>query len=510
METKIKILDCLSSGQKTAAVSRKFNLSDSTIRTIKQSENAIRSAVATGTDISSKSASYTRNSVVERTERALILWIEDCTQKRLPLDGQLIKEKALRLSHLFLEQDTTCSTEGKIKSFTASSGWFYGFLDRYSLHNVKIRGESASADMAAASEYPAKLATIIKEGGYSADQVYNADETGLYWKKMPSRTYIAKAEKVASGFKAAKERITLLFCSNASGDHLLKPLLINRSQRPRAMKGMDFKHLPVHWMANSKAWVTTAVFKEWFEEMFIPEVQEYLEGKGQEFRVLLLLDNAPGHPPIEHPNVKVIFLPPNTTSIIQPQDQGIISTFKKAYIKKTFRHILEATENDTSLTLVDAWKAFTMRECTEYVGSALREIKPSTLNACWRPVWPECVTKPMRSQDLMDNSEIFMLAHAIGGEGFSDLTDTDVEELINEPGLADAELVELVEDNKNSAESDDMEISEENLNKGLEIAEQLENHFVQHDPYVERAVSFRNDLKYCLARYKELNKAGAK
>ncbi|GFX17705.1 tigger transposable element-derived protein 1 [Trichonephila clavipes] len=75
-----------------------------------------------------------------------------------------------------------------------------------------------------------------EDGDYSSDQVFNADETGLYWKKLLNHTYIAKDEKTASGHKASKDRVTLLFCSNASGDRMLKPLLINKSLRPRALK----------------------------------------------------------------------------------------------------------------------------------------------------------------------------------------------------------------------------------------------------------------------------------
>ena len=44
---------------------------------------------------------------------------------------------------------------------------------------------------------------------------------------MPSRTYVAKSQKTAGGFKVAKGRVTLLFCSNASGERMLKPLVVN-------------------------------------------------------------------------------------------------------------------------------------------------------------------------------------------------------------------------------------------------------------------------------------------
>ena len=63
------------------------------------------------------------------------------------------------------------------------------------------------------------------------------------------------------------------------------------------------------------------------------------------FKVLLLIDNAAGHPGernVAQPNVKVIFLSHNTTFLIQSLDQGVISTFKTYYIHCTFRRILDA------------------------------------------------------------------------------------------------------------------------------------------------------------------------
>ena len=69
-----------------------------------------------------------------------------------------------------------------------------------------MQGEAASEDEKAASKFPKALAEIIREEGYSAYQVFNVDETGSFWKRMPNRTYIAK-EKSALGQKASKERL---------------------------------------------------------------------------------------------------------------------------------------------------------------------------------------------------------------------------------------------------------------------------------------------------------------
>ncbi|CAK1553835.1 unnamed protein product [Leptosia nina] len=70
---------------------------------------------------------------------------------------------------------------------------------------------------------------------------------------MPNNTFISKSEKSAPGFKAAKDRVTLLLCSNACGDCLIKPLMLYRSFNPRALKNQNKDNLPVFWRANKKA-----------------------------------------------------------------------------------------------------------------------------------------------------------------------------------------------------------------------------------------------------------------
>ncbi|GFX55111.1 tigger transposable element-derived protein 1 [Trichonephila clavipes] len=97
------------------------------------------------------------------------------------------------------QSEPSTSTSQAGKEFSVSKGWLSGFLKRNALHNIKITGESAIADEVAPKIFPEELAKIIEDGDYSADQVFNADETGLYWKKMSNRTYIAKDEKTASG-----------------------------------------------------------------------------------------------------------------------------------------------------------------------------------------------------------------------------------------------------------------------------------------------------------------------
>ena len=52
---------------------------------------------------------------------------------------------------------------------------------------------------------------------------------------MPKKTFISREEKSAPGFKAAKDRITVLLAGNAEGDLKVKPLVIYYSENLRAL-----------------------------------------------------------------------------------------------------------------------------------------------------------------------------------------------------------------------------------------------------------------------------------
>ncbi|XP_067939554.1 uncharacterized protein [Watersipora subatra] len=65
---------------------------------------------------------------------------------------------------------------------------------------------------------------------YISQKVFKCDETGLFWKKLPRRTYITAEEKKLPGHKPMKDRLTLALCTNASGDLKIKPLLVYHSE----------------------------------------------------------------------------------------------------------------------------------------------------------------------------------------------------------------------------------------------------------------------------------------
>ena len=202
--------------------------------------------------------------------------------------GPLILEKA-KLLHDHLSgaggaSTSAAGTSGTSSLFTASIGWFHRFKVRYNFRNINLVGECASVDHDADKAFPAELTSLIEGKGYLPGQVFNADTTGLFWEKMPTRMFISQCESKAAGFKAAKDRVSLLLCTNAEEDFLIKPVMLYRSLKPRVLKNKNKQVLPVYWRVNRKVWVTSELLMDWFHNCFVPQVERYLAEKNLFFQ----------------------------------------------------------------------------------------------------------------------------------------------------------------------------------------------------------------------------------
>ena len=236
-----------------------------------------------------------RKSPYEDLETALDVWLREMRSRDIAIDGPKLQAAAIKFAD-----------ELKIPDFKGSRGWLDGFKSRKGLSVRRIQGEAKSVNPSTVDAWKTTLlAKLLEE--YSADCIYNADETGLFWKKQPNTSLVYKGEDGRGG-KRSKERVTLLLAANMTGTDKLKPLVVNRSKNPRAFgrNRSNATNLPVEWEANPSAWMTSEIFSSWLIRLD----RRFLRmGK----KVALVLDNATCHPKSVQnvlKAIKLIFLPP--------------------------------------------------------------------------------------------------------------------------------------------------------------------------------------------------------
>ena len=509
LDTKMQVLRRLDAGERQTQIGTDLNLSTSTIRTILKNKEKIVSSATTTTTTSSSRVSRSRNYTIEEMEKRLSIWIDDEIERNMPLSQAIIMEKAKRIFR-HIQGETGDASE----TFVASRGWFNRFKHRNNLHNIQITGEAASGDAKAAAEFPAILKTIIERGNYRPELVFNVDETGLFWKRMPKRTFLSCEEKRAPGFKAAKDRLTLLLGGNANGDFKLKPLLVYHSKNPRAMKRISKETLPVIWESNKKSWITMNIFKNWFVEHFCPTVKRYCERKNLKPKVLLLMDNAPSHPTnlsnIEKGiSVEVVFLPPNTTALIQPMDQGVISNFKAYYLRRTFTQLFEKTDGQNKQSIRDFWKNYNILDAVENINLSWNEVTEKCLKGVWKKIWPDLNKEDDTLQENVNINEIVELAKQTG---IGEVDVQDLEEILEEKAesFSNDELSELAHheehENIDSSDSEEerKELSTAFLKSSLDTITEIMDQFIENDTDFDRSSKAKRGVMDALSTYREL------
>ncbi|XP_064090914.1 tigger transposable element-derived protein 1-like isoform X2 [Macrobrachium nipponense] len=519
METKYYIIKRSEKGETNTEIGRALGLNRTTVQSIVKDKERILQHMECGASMKAVTTqgATTRigkqhNPNLVAMEKLLLVWLEDQIQRHVPVGIALIQEKARELYEVVVEKQGEGSAT---ESFAASRGWFNRFKVRANLHNLKLQGEVASADEEAAERFPGCLAEIIREGGYTADQVFSVEETGLFWKRMPSRTYISKEEKTAPGHKVSKERLTLLLGSNASGDFKLKPLLVYLAENPRALNGIFKPQLPVIWKANKKAWVTDGIFEEWFNDHFVPSAKKHLEEKGQEFKVLLVLNTGPGYPinlGEVYPEVEVVYLPPNTTSLLQPMGQGVIGSFKAYYTRRTFRHVLSVTENSGGkLDVRQVWKTYSILDAIKNIAAAWNEVKKSNLNGAWKKLCPNFVmnfTEFEKGESLdavrrniVQYSERLNLG--VEAEDVNELLESHGEELSAEDLIELEKQMIREEEEEAPAPKPPRALNAKILLQGLALIEEGLFMIGEQDPNVERFTKYEREIQDAITFYKE-------
>ncbi|GFN97024.1 tigger transposable element-derived protein 4 [Plakobranchus ocellatus] len=190
----------------------------------------------------------------------------------VPISGPILFEKGEQLAQEFGHTDCKLSR-----------GWLDRFKLRHGIVFKPMRGEAASAKDIDTSERQETVQKISAD--YSPRDVFNADETGLFYKCLPNKSLMFQGQ-TCSGHKTPKERVSLLCAANMDGSEKLSLLMIGKFGQSRCFKGINT--LPVTYRHNKKAWMTSSLLKE------VVQKQDrcfLMQGRS----VALVLDNCSAH-----------------------------------------------------------------------------------------------------------------------------------------------------------------------------------------------------------------------
>ena len=178
---------------------------------------------------------------------------------------------------------------------------------------------------------------------YAPKNIYNWDETALFWRPSSGACFVAVHEKIVKGRKKIKARVAILRGVSMAGEKC--PLMcIGTTNKPRwpTVCG-KIADAPIQYLSASKGWMTFHLFSD-----LLKAFNRKLKIAG---RKALLLDNCSSHRGFDveydrqKTNLHVVMLPQNTTAKLPPCDQCVIRSLKAQYRHRLGKRLLHQEAN---------------------------------------------------------------------------------------------------------------------------------------------------------------------
>ena len=154
-------------------------------------------------------------------------------------------------------------------------------------------------------------------------------------------------------------------------------LISGKSLSQRSLKNQNLLDLGVAYDSSKNAWMTKNIFLNWLMRLNL-----YMKNKNR--KICLLVDNASSHDIKEtFTNIDLVYLPPNTTSVLQPCDQGIIKALKDKFnYYMTMTVIFEKLENSSSQS--DLYKSINILDAISVLKLAWDDVSDKTIINCFK------------------------------------------------------------------------------------------------------------------------------
>lgn len=249
------------------------------------------------------------------------------------------------------------------KDEKAGRYWLKGFLSRHK-HILSMRKPTGTSFARAngftkerMEEFYDNLEKVYDAKQFTADRIFNVDETGLSIVQSKYPKVISRRGKRQIGAITSAERgslITIVTCMSPAGIYVPPMMIFPRKNMSEIlMKGAPLGSIG---RAHPSGWIQTHLFTQWFQH-FIDYVKP-----SEASPVLLLFDGHFSHTKnleiidkARENHVTLISLPPHCTHKIQPMDKSFMGPLK-TYYSEEIRVWLR--ENNRPLTAYDIAELF--------------------------------------------------------------------------------------------------------------------------------------------------------
>ena len=284
IKDKYSALKEVEDGKTKSQVAAKYGIPKNTLSTWLKNKDKIFEATKKG---SNSKRQRLRQGTFANLDQAMFKWLLVVRSRDVAVSALVFKTKAIEFAEKM-----------NVENFKASDGWLDRWKKRFNVSFKTVSGESnACTDEMVAPWEQTTLPTILSK--YDLNQIYNADEFGLFYRVQPNKSLHWKNGNCV-GRKHSKLRLIGL---------------------------KNIKHLLC---------MDSTMFEEW-----VREVERRFTKEGQ--KIVLLIDNFPAHPSIDSlVSTELIFLPPSTTSKLQPMDQRVIRSLKTHYKTMSIKNLIEA------------------------------------------------------------------------------------------------------------------------------------------------------------------------
>ena len=258
-------------------------------------------------------------------------WYRKCASANVCPEGPLLQEETMKIAKRLEKEGLT--------DFTASNRLLEKWKQIYGVREKRLCGEEVFTTRVQA--WIEKLLELHQD--YESRNILNVNELGFF-KALPVKVLIEKGKKT-KGDKKTKQRMTVMFIVASNSSFIFDPPVICRSKGPCCIKPLKkpLMLMSLQYFSNEKPWMDSDIMES---------ILSRRDGKMclEKCKVALFWDNATCHPENLHTsltNLKLIFLPKNTTSRLQLLDASIIRNFQDKYRKLLVRYVVSR---------IDKWK----------------------------------------------------------------------------------------------------------------------------------------------------------